>query len=65
MPEPKLYGYIALYHGLRFEVYAETSYKAYLAAVEHFKPRKSARHLVTVHLCETPDGEAVIQVADT
>lgn len=42
--------YIALYRDRRYELYAATSYAAYLQAVAHFKPPKSKRHLVTVHL---------------
>lgn len=54
-------GYIALYRGKRTEIYADTLYAAKLKAIEHFKPAKSKRHLVTVHLAEI-NGETVTQV---
>lgn len=56
-----VYGYIALYGGKRHELYAASSYAAQQAAIEHFKPPKSRRHLVSVHLAEI-DGETVTQV---
>jgi hypothetical protein len=55
------YGYIALYQGKRTEIYAGGLYQAQQKALEHFKPPKSKRHLVTVHLAEI-DGEPVTQV---
>ena len=58
MPE---YGYIALYQGRRTELYATSLYAAKMAALEFFKPPKSKRHLVSVHLVEI-DGETVTQV---
>jgi hypothetical protein len=56
-----MYGYIALYGEKRWELHAGSLYAAKQAAVEHFKPPKSKRHLVTVHLAEI-DGETVTQV---
>ena len=56
-----MYGYIALYGGKRWELYADSQYAALQKALEHFKPPKSKRHLVTVHLAEK-DGETVTQV---
>lgn len=62
MPDgAKEYGYIALYQGKRTEVYAATSYEAQVKALAHFKPPKSKRHLVSVHLAEA-DGQTVTQV---
>jgi hypothetical protein len=55
------YGYIALYQDKRTELYASSLYEAKVKALEHFKPPKSKRHLVTVHLAEA-DGETVTQV---
>lgn len=55
------YGYIALYGEKRWELYASSLYAAKQAADAHFKPPKSKRHLVTVHLAEV-DGETVTQV---
>lgn len=56
-----MYGYIALYGDKRWELYADSLYAAKQKADEHFKPPKSKRHLVTVHLVEK-DGETVTQV---
>jgi hypothetical protein len=58
-PEPR-YGYIALYQGQRWELHADSQYAALLQATGHFKPPKSKKHLVTVHLAEI-DGETVTQ----
>lgn len=54
-------GYIALYQSERYELSAASQYQAKLAALDHFKPPKSKRHLVSVHLAEK-DGETVTQV---
>lgn len=56
-----LYGYVALFNGRRYELRAVSSYAAQLAAVEHFKPTKSKRHLVSVHLAEDTNGNTVTQ----
>lgn len=40
-------------------VYASSSYAAQLKAIEHFKPAKSKRHMVTVLLAEDGDGNVV------
>jgi hypothetical protein len=56
-----MYGYIALYQGRRHELHAENMLAAKNAAVEYFKPPKSKRHLVTVHLAEV-NGETVTQM---
>ena len=48
----KLNGYVCLFAGKRFECRAETSYQAQQKAIEHFKPAKSRRHLVSVVLAE-------------
>lgn len=54
-------GYIALFGSRQIEVYAETAYAAQLKAIELFKPARSKRHLVTVHLAEGDDGTAATQ----
>ncbi len=46
-------GYITIYNGEKFEVHANTNYEAQKKAIEHFKPPKSKKHLITVYLCET------------
>jgi hypothetical protein len=56
-------GYIAFFNDRRIEIYADTSYQAQLKAVEIFKPSKSKRHLVSVHLAEK-GGEQVEHTAD-
>lgn len=60
MPNPRINtpadgrcGYIAFSHnGQQAEVWADTSFAASELARTYFKPPKSKRHLVTVHLCE-------------
>jgi hypothetical protein len=56
-----VYGYIALYGSKRHELHAESLYAAMQQALAFFKPPKSKRHLVSVHLAEI-DGETVTQV---
>lgn len=51
-------GYMGFYNGKTCEVYADSLYAAKLKAVEHFKPRKSQQHMVSVVLCEK-NGEQV------
>lgn len=62
-PKPDLYGYIALYNGKRHELYASSSARAFDAAVNHFNPPKSKRHMVSVTLAERPDGTTVTHTA--
>ena len=52
-------GYKAFYNGKTADIYAETQYKAFEAAVAKFNPPKSKRHMVSVVLCEKA-GETVI-----
>lgn len=61
MTSKHTYGYIALYQGQRWELYADSLLDAKNKAVEHFKPPKSKKYLVSVHLAEV-DGETVTQV---
>jgi hypothetical protein len=58
MTSEHTYGYIALYREQRWELYADSLLNAKNKAVEHFKPPKSKRHLVSVTLAEV-DGETV------
>lgn len=60
-PAEGRYGYIALYGSQRTEVWADSAYGAQQKAQAFFKPPKSRRHLVTVHLAEV-DGQPVTQV---
>ena len=46
------HGYVAFYNGRETDVYAKTSYEAYTKAVDLFKPPKSKKHMVHVHLAE-------------
>lgn len=55
-------GYIAFFGENRIEVHADTSYAAQQKAIAHFRPAKSKRHLVTVHLAEQ-NGEQVTHTA--
>ena len=55
------FGYIALYQSRRTEIYAASLYEAKEKALAFFKPPKSRKHLVSVHLAEV-DGEPVTQV---
>jgi hypothetical protein len=55
----KLFGYVALFNGRRHELHAASAYAAQVAAIAYFKPAKSQRHLVSVHLAEDADGNAV------
>lgn len=55
-------GYIALFLGKRIEVWADTSYEAQKKAIDEFRPAKSKRHLVTVHLAQQ-GGQDVVHVA--
>jgi hypothetical protein len=56
-----MHGYIALYNGKQVEIHADSLYAAHLKAVEHFKPPKSKKHLVSTHLVEKA-GEQVTTV---
>lgn len=58
MTTEKRYGYIALFGDRRHELYAGSLYEAQQRAVEHFKPARSKRHLVSVTLAEV-DGQVV------
>lgn len=53
-------GYIAMFNGKKFEVYADSLYAAKRKAIEHFKLSKSKEHLISVHLCEI-QGKEVLQ----
>jgi hypothetical protein len=62
-----MYGYIWFYEGKRGEVYAETLYKAKLAAlkalgIHPMATRKASR--VSVVLAETPDGPVIHKPQD-
>ena len=57
-----MYGYIALYGDKRHELHAGSLYEAQQQALAYFRPPKSKRHLVTVHLAEDENGETVTQV---
>lgn len=51
-------GYKAFFNGKTHDVSADTLLQAKEKAIEHFKPRKTQRHMVSVVLCEK-DGEQV------
>lgn len=56
-------GYVALFNGKSTEIHADSSYAAFVKAVEYFKPTKAKKHLVTVHLAELSDGSQVVHTA--
>ena len=58
MVQHELLGYICLFRGQRYETHATSAYAAQVKAIEHFKPSRRTRHLVTVHLAEK-GGEQV------
>lgn len=58
-------GYIALYIGKRYEVYAHTSHDAWERAVNHFKAPKGKRHLISIHLAERNTNGIVTEVEQT
>jgi hypothetical protein len=62
--KPGQYGYICLFNGRQFEVYADNMLAAKEAAVAYFKPAKSKRHLVSVHVAEKPDGATITHTPD-
>ena len=56
-------GYICFYGNKRIEVYAETSWQAFVKAVDTFKVSKKNEYKVSVHLAEK-NGEQVVHTAD-
>lgn len=56
-------GYVAFSHnGKKADVWADSKFQAQELAVAYFKPPKSKRHLVHVHLAEV-SGEPVVHTA--
>ena len=51
-------GYIGLYKGKQYEVYAETTFEAQQKLVKQLKAKKS--YEISVYLCEK-DGKEIIQ----
>ena len=57
------HGYVAFGHdGRRTEIFASSSYEAHRKALDYFKPPKTKKHLVSVHLAQK-DGKDVINTA--
>ena len=56
-------GYIAFYNGKQHELYADTLLEAKDKAIQHFKPPKSKKHMVSVMLAEK-DGQQVTHTPD-
>jgi len=54
-----MHGFKCFYNGREWETHAESLYAAKLAAVAYFKAPKSKSHMVSVVLCERPDGSTV------
>jgi hypothetical protein len=47
-----IHGYKAHYSGRSADIYAPSSYAAYIQALGHFRPPASKKHMVHVGLCE-------------
>lgn len=60
---PRRNGYVCFYESKRFECHAADLYSAKLAAIEHFKPPRSKRHMISVTLAEV-DGKPITHRAD-
>lgn len=59
------YGYKAFYNNKTFDIWTDKGlYGAKLEAIKHFNPPKSKQHLITVILCEKPNGENITHVAN-
>ena len=56
-------GYICFYDRKRIEVYADTTWEAYVKAIATFKVSKKNEYKVSVHLAEK-NGEQVVHTAD-
>ena len=56
--------YKAFYNGNETEVQAATSYAAQLKAIEFFRPKKSQKHLVSVHLIAINNKEVIHTAVD-
>ena len=56
-------GYICFYGSKKIEIYAQTSYEAYVKAIATFKVSKKNEHKVSVHLAEK-NNEQVVHTAD-
>ena len=54
-------GYIGLYKGKKYEVYAETTYAAQLKLAKQLKVKKS--YQISIYLCEK-DGKEIVHTAD-
>jgi hypothetical protein len=63
-PKTALCGYVARYQGKRVEVYAPTAFAAQKKVAEQLKVPAKKQYLITVTLCERPDGSEVIHTAD-
>lgn len=64
MENLKLNGYIAIYERKQIEIYAVSLYAAKVEACKRLNVRKSKEHMVSVMLCELPDGSEVTHTAD-
>jgi hypothetical protein len=55
----KKYGYISYFGDKKHETHAETRADAHNAALAHFKPSKSKKHMVHTHLAEVDDKPVI------
>jgi hypothetical protein len=56
---PELHQYACFYSGKETEISAAELYEAKLKAIDHFKPPKSKRHMISVVLIQRSDGSPV------
>lgn len=52
-------GYICVFGSSQKQIYATSSYNAKVQAEAHFRAPANRKHLISVHLCEKPDGTPV------
>lgn len=54
-------GYICMYGDKKVALYAKDMWAAKVAAIAHFKVKKSKEYLVSAYLCEKSDGSQYVQ----
>ena len=58
-----MYGYVCFYNRQRVEVYAESTYAAQKKVAAMLKVPPKKQYLISVTLCERPDGSQVVHTA--
>jgi len=59
-PLTGMFGYKAFYNGKTCEIWATSMLLAKTRAINHWKVPKNKQHMVSVVLCERPDGTTVV-----